>query len=55
MDKYEYKKTDTLNEEELNELGILGWELVAVSQYNFIYGITLSISYLFKRKIKSDY
>ena len=49
--KYEYKKTETLDEQELNELGQQGWELVAVSQYNFFYGITASISYLFKRPL----
>ena len=49
MQKWEYKKTEQLNEEELNELGRAGWELVATSQYNFLYGFTLSISYLFKR------
>ena len=52
MKKYEYKKTDTMNEYELNQLGEEGWKLVGVSQYNFIYGFTLSIAYLFIRELK---
>lgn len=30
MQKFEYKKTRDLSEEELNELGAEGWELVAI-------------------------
>lgn len=46
---YEYKKTGAIEEEELNELGQIGWELVGVSQWNLFYGQTVSISYIFKR------
>jgi hypothetical protein len=31
MQKWEYKATDTLSEEELRELGSQGWELIAVT------------------------
>jgi len=51
MEKWEYKKTPNIDEEELNKLGREGWELVATSQYNFLYGVTLSVSYLFKRRV----
>ena len=37
--------------EELNELGREDWKLVGVSQFNFMYGITLSISYIFIREL----
>lgn len=45
--KWEYKKTGCLDETAMNELGGLGWELVAVIGYN---GSTATM--FFKRQIK---
>jgi hypothetical protein len=33
MQKWEYKKTDSLEEDDLNVLGEQGWELVAIENY----------------------
>lgn len=47
--KWEYKKTGELNETAMNELGELGWELVAVI------GLSgLAATLFFKRQIKED-
>ncbi len=46
--KWEYKKTGCLDETAMNELGGLGWELVAVIGRGYT-GIMI-----FKRQIKED-
>lgn len=48
--KWEYKKTGGLDETDMNELGKLGWELVAVIGYST--GSTATM--FFKRQINED-
>ena len=48
--KWEYKKTGGLDETSMNELGKLGWELVAVIGQST--GLTATM--FFKRQIKED-
>ncbi len=47
--KWEYKKTGGLSEAAMNELGKLGWELVAV-----IGRAGYTATMFFKRQIKED-
>jgi hypothetical protein len=48
--KWEYKKTGVLYETAMNELGKLGWELIAVIGQST--GLTATM--FFKRQIKED-
>ena len=48
--KWEYRKTGTLDETDMNELGKLGWELVAVIGKST--GLTATM--FFKRQINEE-
>ena len=50
MQKWEYKVTDILSENELNEIGLQGWELVAIFAVSS-YGASSSL--VFKRPISN--